>query len=175
MGNKNSSPQNNSNNSDLNVSAESTSGVFLSDQLQADLVSSFQSSILQQQWNLLQTDILSRRNERLSKEVDRKVQVEEELMKWRAQNEQLQANLDDSMDTLKAKFNDLAVSMQYDTNKLVNSIGKSMNKKGKAQDSCVDIRSALVSCCKQVQDLRKCDAEVAALEQCVKNVVMSSS
>jgi hypothetical protein len=152
-------------------SSSSSSGVFLSEALQADVVSSFQSSVLQQQWQSLQSDIIKRHHSREAMENARKDQVEEELLKWRAQNHKIQTHLDDSIDSLNAKFNDLTVELEFNTNKLLRTI-QGDNKKTQSKDACVDIRSALVTCYNQVQDMRKCDDVVVTLEQCVKNAII---
>jgi hypothetical protein len=180
MGNKQSNPtvqedvmrNNNESNNGLSSSDSSSSGVFLSEALQADVVNSFQSSVLQQQWQSLQSDIMKRHYSREATENARKDQVEEELLKWRAQNNQIQTHLDDSIDSLNAKFNDLSVEMQFNTDKLLNTIVPKDDKKTQAKDACVDVRTALVTCYNQVQDIRKCDDVVATLEQCVKNTII---
>lgn len=180
MGNKQSNPEvqedvmrnDNESNNELSSSDSSSSGVFLSEALQADVVNSFQSSVLQQQWQSLQSDIIKRHYSREANENARKDQVEEELLKWRAQNNQIQTHLDDSIDSLNAKFNDLSVEMQFNTDKLLNTIVPNHDKKTQAKDACVDVRTALVTCYNQVQDIRKCDDVVATLEQCVKNTII---
>lgn len=183
MGNKQSTvsmPENGTNSfnnesnasSSLGDSPSSASGVFLSEALQADVVNSFQSSILQQQWESLQSDILQRHSSREASEHARKEQVEEELLKWRAQNQKIQTYLDDSIDALNAKFNDCSVEMQFNTDKLLKRIQGDNKATRQAKDACVDIRTALVTCYNQVQDIRKCDDVVVTLEQCVKHAIL---
>jgi hypothetical protein len=137
----------------------------------AEIVNSFQSEVLQTQWEKLQAKILTNHNERVTQAEARNAAVEEELTKWRNHNEVVQNSLDQKIDELKAKFADSSVAIAYDVGKLEEKIGNS--PKFGSNEACSDVRISLTSCYNGTDDIRKCDEIVKAMERCAKQTIMA--
>eukprot|EP00558_Chaetoceros_sp_UNC1202_P007214 CAMPEP_0197245702 /NCGR_PEP_ID=MMETSP1429-20130617/10409_1 /TAXON_ID=49237 /ORGANISM="Chaetoceros sp., Strain UNC1202" /LENGTH=185 /DNA_ID=CAMNT_0042706245 /DNA_START=38 /DNA_END=595 /DNA_ORIENTATION=- len=147
------------------------SGVFLSNELQADILGAFQSQVLQTQWEKLQTKIMVNHNERISQNELRKLQVEEEVARWKKDNDEVQNILDERMEGVKSQFWDLEVALQQDVQNLENKVGNVPKFGG--DTACFDVRSSLTSCYKNTKDVRTCDELVAAMDRCVKQTVIA--
>lgn len=158
---------------DESITTVTSSGVFLSNQLQADIVQSFQSEALQTQWEKLQAKILTNHRERITQDEIRKAQVQEEIQKWRKHNDAVHASLDQKLDELRAKFTDAKVAITYDVEKLEGKLGK-VPKFGGTDGACLDVRMAVSNCFKGEKDVRQCDDVLGVLENCVKKTVTAS-
>ena len=141
--------------------------------LAAEILQTFQSQALQTEWEKVQTKILTNQQQRVEEDDVRKVRLEENLTKWRAQNEAVQKTLDDKIASCRQAFNDAQTAMQVDLTDMEGQMNK-VPKFGGGDDACFEFRKSLTNCYKEASDGRKCDDLVNAMEMCVKKTVMSS-
>jgi len=176
MGNKNSAAQaqETQQSDDENSPSSNKSGVYLAQPFQEELVQTFQSKAIQNQFELFQAKMISSHNETISQDDQRRHALHRELTKWRDHNAQVQSSLDERMDAARAKFSDTEVGLRYDLGKMEETIKNKVPKFGNTANACLDSRAELTRCYNGVNDVRKCDGFVEAYERCAKQTVMSS-
>jgi len=174
MGNRNSTHVAKENkNAAEDTPAENNSGVFLTQDFQSDIIQAFQSKTLQQQFQKLQTNILTSYNESISEDELRREKLQRDLIKWRDENTHVHKQLNERMDDIRAKFSDMEVSLRYDLGKIEEkkNIAPKFETDGK---TCLNERVELTNCYKEVDDLLKCDGFIEGFERCIKKTVMST-
>ena len=141
----------------------------------AKVMNEFQSKHLKEEWEKRQRAILASRNERIAEDERRRVGLEQELSMFRAQNADVQAKLDAKIDSASSRFADLQVELQYEVDRVEKKLGQGGPKgAGGAAAPCVELRSELAACFREVADVRRCDGYVEALERCVKVEVVKA-
>mmetsp|Transcript_6815 Transcript_6815/g.9821 ORF Transcript_6815/g.9821 Transcript_6815/m.9821 type:complete len:175 (+) Transcript_6815:52-576(+) len=151
--------------------AEGGSGVFLAQEFQQELIHSFETKILKEQWNKRQSEILKSTNARTAAETQRRLRFESEYNQWKKQNSETHSNLDKDIDEFRARFADAAASLKWDVGKLESKAGKSVQF-GK-DNACVNARIDVAECLREENDVRKCNEILKIMENCTKqNVVV---
>ena len=62
-------------------------------------------------------------NERIARDEQCRIDLEKKLEVWRAHNSNIHEQLDSKIDTMKARFADLKVEIDYDTTRLERNLG----------------------------------------------------
>jgi len=157
------------------VTVVTQSGVFLANELQTEIVNAFQTSNLQAEWEKLQTKIITSHNERVITAAEHIGQIQNELSQWRQHNEEVQSSLNNSLDSLNAKFADKEVELQFNVDQLEKRIGSvPVFGQEKGTGMCLDERTKLMNCYSNKSgDIRDCDDIVKAMERCTKKAVVS--
>jgi len=179
MGNRNSAAnatqaQEKQQTNDENSPSSDTSGVYLNQNFQEEIVQTFQSKAIQNQFELFQAKMITSHNEAMSQDDQRRHALQRELTKWREHNTQVQSSFDERMDTVRAKFSDTEVGLRYDLGKMEDTMKNKVPKFGNTENACIDTRVELAKCYNGVDDVRKCDGFVEALERCANQAVISS-
>lgn len=141
----------------------------------AEIVNAFQTSNLQAEWEKLQTKIITSHNERVITAAEHIGQIQNELSQWRQHNEEVQSSLNNSLDSLNAKFADKEVELQFNVDQLEKRIGSvPVFGQEKGTGMCLDERTKLMNCYSNKSgDIRDCDDIVKAMERCTKKAVVS--
>merc|ERR1740124_1533657 len=63
---------------------------------------------------------------------------------------------------------------RYDLGKMEDTMKNKVPKFGNPENACIDTRVELAKCYNGVDDVRKCDGFVEALERCANQAVISS-
>ncbi|GFH48220.1 hypothetical protein CTEN210_04696 [Chaetoceros tenuissimus] len=157
------------------VTVVTQSGVFLANELQTEIVNAFQTSNLQAEWEKLQTKIITSHNERVITAAEHIGQIQNELAQWRQHNEEVQSSLNNTLDSLNAKFADKEVELQFNVDQLEKRIGSvPVFGQEKGTGMCLDERTKLMNCYSNKSgDIRDCDDIVKAMERCTKKAVVS--
>ena len=111
-----------------------------------------------------------RKAERLKETVALRAQLEQHMGQFREQNKQVQAQLDQSIDTMEARLADLINVVQYDANRLETKF----LKHGIAKDekvACLIERTDISRCYSQTKNANACDPFFRALELCVSKTI----
>ena len=130
----------------------------------------FQNEEIQKAWKTVQVSVLERRAER-----DRHVEETaanlqgsaKQMEAWAARN----AELDNTIEELRAKFSDGKVALDYDAKNVAEMLRE--NQPSQKEMPCLGQRAHWIDCQKKYAlDSRPCDAYVDALERCVKEAVV---
>eukprot|EP00560_Eucampia_antarctica_P006154 CAMPEP_0197824468 /NCGR_PEP_ID=MMETSP1437-20131217/1698_1 /TAXON_ID=49252 ORGANISM="Eucampia antarctica, Strain CCMP1452" /NCGR_SAMPLE_ID=MMETSP1437 /ASSEMBLY_ACC=CAM_ASM_001096 /LENGTH=170 /DNA_ID=CAMNT_0043424093 /DNA_START=68 /DNA_END=580 /DNA_ORIENTATION=+ len=149
----------------------SGSGIVLSEELQTEIVQDFQNKVLKEEWEKRQKSILVASNQRIAMDEKRREDLENKLEAWRKGDDNIQKNLDEQIDGLKARFADAEVEIIFDVSKMEKKIG-SAPEFGDGS-ACLDLRAILTDCYNKEKDIRLCDIHVQAVEACTKRVISS--
>jgi hypothetical protein len=109
-----------------------------------------------------------RRAETIKAHVQQRTELEEHMGKFREQNNQIQQQLDQKIESIEDRFTDMANVVEYDVTRL--------DKKylgGKKQDSqivCLDERVNVATCYKESGN---CDSFIEALSECASKSITS--
>jgi uncharacterized protein YlxW (UPF0749 family) len=165
--------------------------LLLASPLAAEIVNAFQSSVLQTQWEKLQTSIITSHNERVITTAEQLAHVQNELAQWRQHNSSVQSALDDKLDSLDSSFADKEVEVGYDVQQLEKKIGNvPVFGEEKGTGVCLEERMNLVNCFKSSnvsgnsesksesgsrnnEAWNGCEEIVNAMERCTKKAVMA--
>lgn len=133
----------------------------------------FQNEEIQKAWKSVQVSVLERREARDRHVAETSAQLQESAKKmeaWAARN----ADLDNTIEDLRAKFSDGRVALDYDANALAETIRQT--QPGRKEMPCLGQRAHWIDCqTKYALDSRPCDAYVDALERCVKEAVVKQA
>ena len=133
----------------------------------------FQNEEIQKAWKSVQVSVLERREarDRHVEETSAKLQESAKRMEaWAARN----AELDNTIEDLRAKFSDGRVALDYDAKNVAEIIRQ--NQAGEKEMPCLGQRAHWIDCQKKYAlDSRPCDAYVDALERCVKEAVVKKA
>ena len=132
-----------------------------------------QNEEIQKAWKSVQVSVLERREarDRHVEETAAKLQESAKRMEaWAARN----AELDNRIEDLRAKFSDGRVALNYDAKNVAEIIRQ--NQSWKKEMPCLGQRAHWIDCQKKYAlDSRPCDAYVDALERCVKEAVVTNA
>ena len=78
----------------------------------------FQSKILQMEWEKHQTSILNAAQQRLASEEKWLSDFQQKLQRWKQRNESTHAQLDQKLDDLRARYSDNAAIINWDMQKI---------------------------------------------------------
>ena len=92
--------------------------IYLFYSITAEIVNQFKNQNIQLQWQELQNQILTQNYNRTAKDELHKIQINQELDKWKKGNEIVQKKLDEKVDELRAKFADLEFALNHDVGNL---------------------------------------------------------
>ena len=149
---------------------EDEARIKLSPDLAQKIARDFQNEELQSAWKTVQVSILDRRSERDRHvaEVSARLQAATQKMEaWKAQN----AELDNKIEDLRAKFSDGKVALDYDARNMADLLKE--HQPWKKEMPCLGQRAHWIDCQKKYAlDSRPCDAYVDALERCVNETVV---
>uniref|UniRef100_A0A7S3LES1 Uncharacterized protein n=1 Tax=Amphora coffeiformis TaxID=265554 RepID=A0A7S3LES1_9STRA len=149
------------------------SRIKLAPDLAQKIARDFQDQEIQNAWKTVQVSILDRRSERDRHvaEVSARLQAATKKMEsWKAQN----AELDSTIEDLRAKFSDGKVALDYDARNVAELIKQ--NQPWKKEMPCLGQRAHWIDCQKKYAlDSRPCDAYVDALERCVNETVVKKA
>lgn len=85
----------------------------------AEIVQDFQSKTLKEEWEKHQKSILMLSNERLAKDEEKRLELEQKIHDWKQTNDTIQGKINETIDSLRARFDDAQVQIQYDTTQLL--------------------------------------------------------
>lgn len=149
------------------------SRIKLAPDLAQKIARDFQDQEIQNAWRTVQVSILDRRSERDRNVAEVSARLEaatKQMESWKAQN----AELDNTIEDLRAKFSDGKIALDYDTRNVADLIQKS--KPWKKEMPCLGQRAHWIDCQKKYAlDSRPCDAYVDALERCVNETVLKKA
>ena len=102
---------------------------------------------------------------------EERAELANKMTQWREQNNQIQKNLDQTVESLEARYADLVNIVEYDAKRLESEHlnGKSIDKQ---ELPCLKVRADVASCLAgQGQHIRTCDVFVQALEDCTTTTI----
>mmetsp|Transcript_113816 Transcript_113816/g.170238 ORF Transcript_113816/g.170238 Transcript_113816/m.170238 type:complete len:161 (-) Transcript_113816:27-509(-) len=110
-----------------------------------------------------------RKAETIKASVQQRTELEERLGKFREQNNQVQAQLDQKIEAIEDRFTDMANVVEYDVTRLDKQyLG---GKKQNSQIACLAERVNVATCYK---DSGNCDSFIEALSQCASESITSN-
>jgi cell shape-determining protein MreC len=111
-----------------------------------------------------------RKVEVLKETLAQKTQLQQRMDQFREQNKNLQAELDQTIDSMEARFADMSNVVEYDAERLEKKyLNTSTMKKGDIP--CLTERTSIVACYAGKKDSAACDSFIQALEECVSNTI----
>ena len=127
--------------------------------------------MLKTEWEKILVKVATTGNNRVKEEQVRKAQLEEQLTQWRAQNDDVQGQLDERIHNLQKTYHEKKADITSSIEELERKADAP--KFGAAGNACLNVRGLLASCYKENDDMRKCDDLVDALEKCTKQTIMT--
>jgi hypothetical protein len=115
------------------------------------------------------------KNARLHGSREERAKVSVHLEQFRAKNNQVQKNLDSTIELLEDRFTDLGNVMEYDAKRLESEFlhGKSFQSKH-GELPCLKVRTS-VAACFAGKNISVCDALIQALEDCTAATITKTA
>jgi len=79
---------------------------------------SFQSKILQNEWEKYQKSILTAAQQRVASEEQWQSEFRQKRQRWRERNDGIQTQLDQKLDDIRAKYSDYSAEIRWDLQKI---------------------------------------------------------
>jgi phospholipase/lecithinase/hemolysin len=106
----------------------------------------------------------------LQERVAQQTKIQQHMEQFRKQNEQLQGQLDQSIDEMENKMTDIANVVEYDADRLVKKIQGVPGSKGTSEEvPCLTERTNIAMC--MAGSKKSCDFYISALEECVNQTI----
>ncbi|KAL7536661.1 hypothetical protein ACHAWF_005524 [Thalassiosira exigua] len=149
------------------------SGLYLSSDVQAEINSDFESSVLQAEWDKYRILHLQRHQERETSSSLRKEEVRERTEALRSQAAHVHGQLDRAVEAAKGKLVDLEVEVGHDVDRLGRKFEGSLSAAA-PEGKCLDVRADLSRCYNTLRDSGECQVFAQKLEKCVTEALASS-
>lgn len=111
-----------------------------------------------------------RKAEVLKETLVQKTQLQQRMDQFREQNKNMQAKLDQSIDSMEARFDDMSNVVEYDAERLEKKYLNTTTMK-KGDIPCLTERTSIAACYTDKKDSAACDSFIQALEECVSNTI----
>jgi len=150
-------------------------GVFLTKNLQNELVQSFQSKVMNELWEERLSETIQRSNERMEDDRRRRESLDTMVKKHRLMNAKIHNSLDSDVDSLRAKFADSVVEFRFDAGSIEGRLGPGPMTGGAVENikgvpPCSEERIDLTRC--QKGGAYNCDGFIQLLERCATSTVI---
>ena len=133
----------------------------------------FQNEELQKAWRTVQGSIVDKMKGRDHLVAETSARLQSSTMQMEAWRERI-AELDGTIEGLRAKFSDGKVALDYDTRNVADVLRE--NQPWMKEMPCLGQRAHWIDCQKKYAlDSRPCDAYVEALEHCVNEAVVNKA
>jgi hypothetical protein len=141
------------------------------------MVREFQNQALQNEWNSFRSSVLTHRAERQQSLAHQNGAVLQERQMRMASVANRNAALDNRLDSLNAKFTDIAIALEYDTARVQEKfVGEQKTEGPEKVEHCLGERVHWMFCQqKYAEDSRPCNAYLSALETCVNKTILDST
>jgi hypothetical protein len=159
---------------------EQNGGVFsLSSQMQQQLAQDFHEEQIVKLFGKQIEQMGERKAAVLQQSMEQRVQLEEKLNTFRKHNQQLQSNLDETLEGLEDKFTDISTAIDYDMDRLEKQYLGGKPTMFAPMTYCGQERSDIVACyqssiANQRSDPFACDAFVKELAKCTEQTIVRS-
>jgi hypothetical protein len=111
-----------------------------------------------------------RKAEVLKETLAQKTQLQQRMDQFREQNKNIQAKLDQSIDSMEARFADMSNVVEYDAERLEKKYLNTTTVK-MGDIPCLTERTSITACYTDKKDSTACDSFIQALEECVSNTI----
>lgn len=151
-------------------------GIVLGNNLQASLVKDFQNQILEEEWNNRKRNLMQQTDDRVLREQEFAETFQEKREKFLSSKNQVQADLDSRLESLKANFSDEYFDSNYDIDAALKKYagGSSSSSKQDENKPCLDARLNLTQCYNDGdKEKDSCKPLMDQLEKCVNNFLIS--
>mmetsp|Transcript_936 Transcript_936/g.1474 ORF Transcript_936/g.1474 Transcript_936/m.1474 type:complete len:161 (+) Transcript_936:45-527(+) len=155
MGNRSSTPS--------SEEEGSSSGMYLTPELQGKINTDFEEKIIQTQWNSYRKGHIERYQQREVQNAQRQHELQQKQQQLNQQAKLVHDELDRMVDGAKSKLSDIEVALEYDMKRLSEKFQDSEVSGGA---KCVDVRAEL-SRCYNTLDSGECQVFAKKLEKCV--------
>mmetsp|Transcript_37359 Transcript_37359/g.55051 ORF Transcript_37359/g.55051 Transcript_37359/m.55051 type:complete len:161 (+) Transcript_37359:90-572(+) len=155
MGNRSSTPS--------SEEEGSSSGMYLTPELQGKINTDFEEKIIQTQWNSYRKGHIERYQQREVQNAQRQHELQQKQQQLNQQAKLVHDELDGMVDGAKSKLSDIEVALEYDMKRLSEKFQDSEVSGGA---KCVDVRAEL-SRCYNTLDSGECQVFAKKLEKCV--------
>mmetsp|Transcript_11863 Transcript_11863/g.20244 ORF Transcript_11863/g.20244 Transcript_11863/m.20244 type:complete len:161 (+) Transcript_11863:67-549(+) len=155
MGNRSSTPS--------SEEEGSSSGMYLTPELQGKINTDFEEKIIQTQWNSYRKGHIERYQQREAQNAQRHHELQQKQQQLNQQAKLVHDELDRMVDGAKSKLSDIEVALEYDMKRLSEKFQDSEVSGG---EKCVDVRAEL-SRCYNTLDSGECQVFAKKLEKCV--------
>eukprot|EP00573_Skeletonema_grethae_P012920 CAMPEP_0201697586 /NCGR_PEP_ID=MMETSP0578-20130828/11402_1 /ASSEMBLY_ACC=CAM_ASM_000663 /TAXON_ID=267565 /ORGANISM="Skeletonema grethea, Strain CCMP 1804" /LENGTH=160 /DNA_ID=CAMNT_0048183787 /DNA_START=64 /DNA_END=546 /DNA_ORIENTATION=+ len=155
MGNRSSSPS--------SEEDGSSSGMYLTPELQGKINSDFEEKIIQVQWNNYRKAHVERYQQREVQNAQRQHELQQKQQQLQQQAKVVHDELDRLVDGAQSKIADATVALEYDVKRLSEKFQENEVSGG---EKCVDVRAELSRCYNTLSS-GECQVFAKKLEKCV--------
>ena len=140
----------------------------------AKIVGEFNNEQIQKMFGKTVNEMSETKFNRLRGSREERAELAKKMEQWREKNNQVQKNLDQTVESLEARYADLVNIVEYDAKRLESEHlnGKSIDKQ---ELPCLKVRTDVAACLAgHGKDVRACDAFVRALEDCASTTITNN-